>query len=92
MRHTIGQIHFLQGFQRAHTTRRTRHASIDKWELYIVQRGRPRQEIERLKDESDLFIANPRQLIVIEFSHLVIVEPITSLAWRVETSDKVHQC
>src|SRR2546422_6560574 len=38
-------------------------------------RSRPREQIERLEHEPDLFVANPGQLIVGQVAHLLAVEP-----------------
>ena len=68
-----------------HTNRRTAlpwpalrvargNPGIDQGQLHIVKGSRPRQQIESLEDESYFFVADPRQFVVIQFAHQLIVD------------------
>ncbi len=56
-----------------------------------MQGGGARQQVEGLKDEADFFVPDARQFVVIELADQLIVQPVISLAGRVEASDQVHQ-
>src|SRR5579863_16899 len=68
-----------------------RNAGIDQRQFHIVQRSRPGQQVERLEDESDFLVADPRQFIVVQFADQLAVEPVLSLRRRIEAADQVHQ-
>src|SRR5271157_5203400 len=61
-----------------------RDAGVDERQFHVVQRGCAREQIERLENESDLFVADARQFIVVEFADQLSIEPITAFAGRVE--------
>src|SRR6266850_8236334 len=62
-------------------------APVDQRQFYVVKRGCPSQEIERLEDEAHFLIANPRQLIVVHLGNVFPVQPILALAGSVETAN-----
>src|SRR5947207_3000540 len=64
---------------------------IDQRQLHIVERRRPRQQVERLEAESDLLVADAGQLITRQVAHLLPVQPVFARARRVEAADQVHQ-
>src|SRR5580698_9158033 len=67
------------------------NARINQRQLYVVQRGRPRQQIEGLKYESDFLVADARQFVVIEFADQLAVEPVLTFGGRVEAANQIHQ-
>jgi hypothetical protein len=91
VRHAIGKIDCGKRLLRHLMTFRARNTAVDQWQFDIVQRRRARQEVERLKHEADLLIANAGQLVVIHFRNVFAVQPVLALRRRVETSDQVHQ-
>src|SRR5439155_4519430 len=66
-------------------------AIVQQRQLDVVQRGRARQEIEPLEDESDFLIADVRELIPGEAVHARPVEDVLTFRWCVETSEDVHE-
>ena len=48
-----------------------RDAGVDQRQLDVVQRGGARQQVERLKDEADLLVADARQLVVVHLADLL---------------------
>ena len=56
-----------------------------------MQRGGARQQIERLKNEPDLLIADPRQFIVGHIADQVAVEIVLALRRRIQAADQIHQ-
>ena len=66
-------------------------AGIDQRQLDVVQRGRARQQVEGLEDETDLLVADARQLVVVHLADLFAVEEVGALRGRVEAANQVHQ-
>src|SRR6185503_15540055 len=66
-------------------------AGVNEGQLHVVQRVGAGQEIERLKYEPDLLVADPRQVVVGEIAHLLRVQPVLAARGRVEAADQVHQ-
>src|SRR5438093_1860783 len=60
-------------------------------ELHVVERGRARQQIERLEHEADLFVPDPGQLVVVHLARLLAVQQVRPFGGRVEASDQIHQ-
>ena len=56
-----------------------------------MQRGGAGQQVEGLKDEADLFVADARQLVVRHVADQVAIEVVEALGGRVEAADEVHQ-
>ena len=56
-----------------------------------MQRGGAGQQVEGLEDEADLLVANAGEFVVIEFADHLAVEPVETLARRIEAADQVHQ-
>ena len=46
-------------------------AAVNERQLDVVKRRRARQQIERLKDEPDLLVPDPRQLVVVHRTRLL---------------------
>ena len=67
------------------------HAGVDQRQLDVVERRRARQQIERLEHEADLFVADPRQLVVVHLADLFAVQQVRALARRVEAADEIHE-
>src|SRR5258706_280782 len=59
--------------------------------LAVVQRSRARDQVERLKDKSDLSVADRGQSIVVEPGHIRAVERVAPTGGDVEAADDVHQ-
>src|SRR5438477_9575733 len=64
---------------------------IDQRQLHIVERRRPRQQVERLEHESDLLVADAGQLVIRQVARLLPIQPVFARARRVEAADQVHQ-
>ena len=50
-----------------------------------------RQEVKGLKHETNLFVSNVGELIIVQIADQAACEPILPGGWRVEATDKVHQ-
>src|SRR6202040_2880284 len=62
-------------------------ASVDERHLDVVERGGARNQVERLKDETDLSIPDHGEMVVIELGHIGAVEQVAAGAWYVEAAD-----
>jgi hypothetical protein len=56
-----------------------------------VQRGCAREQVERLEDESNLLVPDPRQLVVVHRRDFLGVQQVAALRRRVEAANQVHQ-
>ena len=56
-----------------------------------MEGGGAGKQIERLKHETDLFVADARQLVVVHSRNFLIVQRVAAFAGRIETADQVHQ-
>jgi hypothetical protein len=56
-----------------------------------VQRRGPREQIEGLEHESDLLVADPGQLVVVQLAHPMAVQPVFARRGAVEAADQVHE-
>src|SRR5215213_2159196 len=70
---------------------RRAHTTVDQRQLNIVQRSRAREQIERLKNETDFLVANASKLVVVHLRNVLAVKPVFTLARSIETADQVHQ-
>ena len=57
-------------------------AVVDQRQLHVVQRGGAGQQIEGLKDEADLLVADAGQFVVVELADQLAVEPVRPLDGR----------
>ena len=57
----------------------------------VLQRRRARKQVETLKDETDLFVADISERITVESGNVYAVEQIIAAARAVERTDHVHQ-
>ena len=55
-----------------------------------MQGGCASQQVKGLKYETDLFIADASQFIVVQLAYQLPVQPILAAAWAVETANQVH--
>src|SRR5579875_600560 len=65
VQHTLFEVHCAQSAASPLQPLLGRDPGVDQGKLDVVEGGRARQEIERLKYEADLFVANARQLVII---------------------------
>ena len=85
------ELHLVERRARAHVAILGRNARVHERQLDVAQRRRARQQVERLKDEADLFIPDARELVVVHLAHLLAVQEIRAFAGRVEAPDEIHQ-
>src|SRR5947207_627373 len=62
--YTIAELNAFERCRRATTALIGGHAGVNERKLHVVQSTRARKQVERLKNKSDLAIANARELIV----------------------------
>lgn len=63
---------------------------IYKWQLYIMQGGGACQQVKRLKDETDLTVADTGKLGIGHTGCLRAVQRVAAAAGAVETANHVH--
>src|SRR5207244_11933377 len=85
------QAAVCQHIRRAYQTTFGLDTRINERQLNVTQRCRSREKVERLKHETDLAIANGRELVVIHFGNAFAVEFIAAGSRRIETTEHVHK-
>src|SRR5579859_3257717 len=63
---------------------------IGERELDVGQRGGPGDQVEALKHETDLAVADAGKSGLVELADVDAVDPVPAPAWHVETADDVH--
>jgi hypothetical protein len=89
--HPISQSHLGERLGSEIPTFLGAYAGIHQRQLHIVQAGGPGQQVEGLKDETDLLVPDPGQLIVFQFGDPVSVEPVLTGCRAVQAADEIHQ-
>src|SRR5207302_9394827 len=84
----VGERDARQRVRRRRATRAGGESRVDERQLDVVQRRRPRQQVERLKDEADLFVADPGERVIAQVGDLLSVEPVLAAGRRVEAADQ----
>ena len=56
-----------------------------------MQRSGASEQVESLKYETNLFVANARQFVIVELAYQLRVEPILPPAGRIQTTDQIHE-
>ena len=57
----------------------------------VVEGAGPAEQVEALKDEADLFVADHGPLVGRQIRHLLVVEPVLAAGRPVEAAEDVHQ-
>ena len=68
-----------------------RDALVDERRGDVLERGRPREEVERLEDEADGAAPDAGQVVVVERPDLRPGEPVAPGCRPIEAADDVHQ-
>src|SRR5437016_13366039 len=66
-------------------------ASVNERTLAVTQRCCSWQKVKRLEHETDLAIANSRELVIIHLGNILAVELIAAGRWGIETTEHVHE-
>src|SRR5512141_2538024 len=66
-------------------------ARVDERQLDVLERGSPREEIERLEDETDLAVPDLRAFVAVEARDVHPVQEVGSGRRTVEAPDDVHE-
>src|SRR5262249_12202388 len=91
MQHAITQPDQLQRAARTLRTLFLADVCVQRRKLDIFKRSRTRKQIESLKDESNLAVANCRQLFLGEARHLNPFEKIFPARRLIEAAKNVHE-
>src|SRR2546422_127847 len=66
-------------------------AAVDEWQLDVLDRVQPREQVVRLKDESDVLVADPSELVVGQLPDVLAREHIGAAVGDVEAAEDVHE-
>src|SRR5579859_5728239 len=86
----VSESDLLKGGYRPGSPRLALDAGVSQRKLDVGQRRSPRDEVEALKDEADLAVANPGQRGFVETADIDAVEPVPATGGDVEAPDDVH--
>src|SRR6266571_5217690 len=86
-----GQAHHGQGPQRALFSLFCRHPRVDQRQLHIGECCHPRQQVEVLKDKTDLPIAHVSQFTGAHLAHRYAVEPVVAAGGTIQAAQDVHK-
>jgi len=89
--HAAFEIDCRQGLLRPFNAFFRGYTGVDERQFDIVQRRRARQQVERLENEPNLFVADARELIVAHRADQVAINEVLAPAWRIQAADQVHQ-
>src|SRR5215467_6873952 len=64
---------------------------VERRQLRVFERSGARQQVETLKDETDLAIADSRQLLLIQIGDVGAFEPIVARSRFIQASQDVHE-
>src|SRR5579864_1363855 len=87
--HAVGKAHRPKRL--ASPRRAAALTRVDERHLDVVERAGPRYQVEVLKDETDLAIADLGQLVVAELRDVGPVEHVAPGGRHVQASDDVHE-
>src|SRR6267143_246144 len=65
-------------------------ARVEQGQFDILERRRARKQIKRLKNETDLSIANISQIIATQVGGIGAIEQIASASWPIEAAEDIH--
>src|SRR5512133_1476833 len=91
MLNTFSQADHLQRLACPLQTLILRQSRIQRWELYIFQSSRSRQQIQTLKHEPELPVANACQALLVQLRDIDPVEQIAARAWLIYASEHVPE-
>src|SRR5271170_1573378 len=89
--HAVAQTDSPQGGLGALDTLSGVRAVINQWQFDVMQSRSASQQIEGLKNEANLPVANPGQFVIIQVANQVPVEPIFAFTGSIEAADQIHQ-
>src|SRR5919201_5892774 len=88
---TLGETDGLQPRARTLPTLARRDPAVEQRQLDVLERTRPREQVEHLEHEADLGVAHAGQLIARQSRHVLAVEPVTAAGRTIETAEQVHE-
>jgi len=75
----------------AHVPARAAMPAIEHRQLDIFECGRAREEIETLKNETELFVAKVGEFVAVELRNIDSVEQVNAAGRPVETAKRIHE-
>ncbi len=82
----------VQGAVYAFLALRRSHSSVGQRQIYILKNCEVADQVERLKDESNLVVVNSGSLAGPEICDWFTVELVHALCWSVEKSQDRQEC
>src|ERR1700682_186957 len=68
-----------------------RPAQLER-DLYVLEGGERRNQLERLEYEADFLSPQPGPLVFIEFAEVGVVEEHCAACWCIKSGEKTEQC
>lgn len=92
MHGTFGEADAFERLLGARHALRRRNSSVQGRQLDVFKRGRAREQVELLKDEADLAIANMSQFDLAQLGHVCAIEEIAAFGRAIQAAENIHQC
>ena len=89
--HPVAQSDEFEHFRRAAMRLRPGLAAVKKRQLNVFEGACARQQVECLKNKSNLLIAHPCQFIIAHVRNVFAIEHVFSLVRNVQAAEDVHQ-
>jgi hypothetical protein len=92
MLRSVRHANALQGGVGAFATLGRLHATVDQWQLHILEDGEVTNEIEALENEADFAVPDASALREREIGHLVAIQHVGAVGRRVEQTEDGQHC
>jgi hypothetical protein len=87
----VAQPNLVERFERSAAPFGTLHAGINEGQLNIAESRHSGYEVEALKDEPDLFVANAREGVFVESFYVITRERVGARGGNIQAPQKVHE-
>ena len=93
MLHSVRHAHAFERLLHARFALRRRHArTIGQWQFDILVDSQIADQVEALKDETYLLVADARALREAKVFYRLAIELVRSAGWCIEQADDRQQC
>ena len=89
--HAVRHSHALECLLDLLLALRRTGASIGQWQLDVFVHGEVANQVERLKDEADLPVADARAIADREIRHRLAVQRVVPVRWRIQQAENREQ-
>src|SRR5256886_17347883 len=85
----VAETDLFERRERALSSRMT-IAAVDEWQLDVLDRVQPREQVVRLEDEADVLVADPGELLVGQLSDVLAREYVRAPVGAFQAAGNIH--